>query len=398
MRSRGPGRDRPRWENDRRTAKNGGVSKMLTRSKKRGDARHSERSTQCGYALVEMLIAAAISGVLLGVLFHFAVSVQTVVAVQGNVADVQQRLRVAVESVRQDLLRAGAGPAHGAANGPLARTFPPIVPARLGLVGTDPELSFYDDRITLLYVPETGRQTAVVTAMVDAAAPIAIDGSAPGCTPGRACDFAVGDHAVIFEPAGAGSAHETFSIAAVDTAWSTVMPAVPLSRTYPAGSRLALIVQRTYHFDRSGKRLMVYDGQRSDVPLVDHVVDVRFQYFGDPRPEAVPPPTAGTSNCAYAGSPPVALLIHLGGITPKLLRDSHLTDGPVCGAAPNQFDADLLRIRRVVLTVRLETESAEFRGGGSAFSSPGFSRGGAKYVPDLQTTIEVAPRNMAASW
>jgi hypothetical protein len=371
---------------------------MLARSKERGDAHHSERSREGGYALVDMLIAAAISGALLGVLFHFAVSVQTAVAVQGDVADVQQRLRVAVEGVRKDLLRAGAGPVRGFANGPLARIFPPIVPARLGLVGADPELSFHDDRITLLYVPDTRAQTVLATSMVDAAAPISIDGSAPGCPPGRACDFAVGDHAVIFEPAGPGSAHETFSIAAVDTAWSTVTPAAPLSRTYPAGSRLALIVQRTYHFDRTGKRLMVYDGMRSDVPLVDHVVDVRFQYFGDPRPEALPAPAPGTSNCAYAGSPPVALLTHLGGITPKALRDSQLTDGPVCGAAPNQFDADLLRIRRVVLTVRLETESAEFRGGGPAFSSPGFSRGGAKYVPDLQTTIEVTPRNMAASW
>jgi type II secretory pathway pseudopilin PulG len=380
------------------TDNRGGGCRMRARSGKRWDAHHRERSKECGYALIEMLIAAAISGALLGVLFHFAVSVQTAVAVQGNVAGVQQRLRVAVEGVRKDLLRAGAGPVRGFANGPLVRIFPPIVPARRGLVGADPELSFYDDRITLLYVPDTRAQTVLVTSMVDAAAPISIDGSAPGCPPGRACDFSVGDHAVVFEPAGPGSAHETFSIAAVDTAWSTVTPAAPLSRPYPAGSRLALIEQRTYHFDRTGKRLMVYDGIRSDVPLVDHVVDVRFQYFGDPRPEAVPPPAAGTSNCAYAGSPPVALLTHLGGITPKLLRDSQLTDGPVCGAAPNQFDADLLRIRRVVLTVRLETESAEFRGSGSAFSSPGFSRGGAKYVPDLQTTIAVTPRNMAASW
>ena len=345
-----------------------------------------------------MLIAAAVSGALLGVLFQFAVSVQTTVAVQGDVLDVQQRLRVAVESVRQDLLRAGAGPSHGRAHGPLARAFPPVVPARLGPIGADPELSFHEDRITLLYVPDTRAQTVLATSMVDAAAPISIDGNGPGCPPARACDFAVGDHAVIFESAGPGSPHETFSIAAVDTAWSTVTPAAPLSRTYPAGSRLAVIVQRTYHFDRSGKRLMVYDGMRSDVPLVDHVVDVRFEYFGDPRPEAVPPPPAGTSNCAYAGSPPVALLTNFGGITPKPLRDAHLTDGPVCGAAPNQFDADLLRIRRIALTVRVETESPEFRGSGSSFSSPGFSRGGAKYAPDLQTTIDVTPRNMAASW
>jgi hypothetical protein len=71
-----------------------------------------------------------------------------------------------------------------------------------------------------------------------------------------------------------------------------------------------------------------------------------------------------------------------------------LTDGPACGEAPHRFDADLLRIRRVAVTVRLETESAEFRGLGPAFATAGFSRAATKAVPDLQATIEVAPRNM----
>ena len=371
---------------------------MRQNSQRERDAAHKARSRECGYALVEMLIAAAITGILLGVLFQLAVSVQATVAVQGEVADLQQRLRVGVESVRQDLLRAGAGPSWSSTSGSVPRAFPPIVPARLGLNGADPELSFHGDRITLLYVPETRAQTVLASDMIDAAAPIPIDGTAPMCPPARACDFAAGDHALIFEPAGPGGAYETFTVGAVDPAWSTVTPAASLSRTYRAGSHIARVVQRTYHFDRGGKRLMVYDGMRSDVPLVDHVVAVRFEYFGDPRPEAVPPPAAGTWNCAYAGSPPVALLANLGGTTPKPLRESQLTDGPVCGATPYRFDADLLRIRRVVLTLRLEAESAEFRSTGANFLSPGFSRSGAKYVPDLQTTIEVTPRNMAASW
>jgi hypothetical protein len=353
---------------------------------------------QQGYALLEMLIATAIGTALLGVLFHFAVSMHTTVAVQADVADLQQRLRVAVESIRHDLMLAGAGPSRGMANGPLARVFPPIVPARLGIVAADPELSFHDDRISILYVPDTRAQTALAAAMIDGASPIVIDASAPGCPPAQACDFAAGDEAVIFEPVGAGSAHEMFTVAAVDTAWSTLTPAAPLSRPYAIGSRVAAIVQRIYHFDRSGKRLMVYDGVRSDVPLVDHLADLRFEYFADPRPDAVPPPAAGTSSCAYAGSPPASLLANLGGMAPKLLSGAALLDGPICGEAPNRFDADLLRIRRVVFTIRLEAESAEFRGTGPTFSTPGFSRSGTKYVPDLQTTVEVAPRNMTTSW
>jgi hypothetical protein len=349
-----------------------------------------------GYALLELLIAAAISGALLGVLFQFAVSAQASVGVQGEVADLQQRLRVVVQSVAHDLLLAGAGPSHGAASGPLARVFAPLVPARLGLIGADAELSFQEDRLTIVYVPDTRAQTKVAVGMVDAASPLAIDGNAPGCPPGRACDFAEGDRAVIFEPDGPGSAHELFTIAAIDTAWSTLTATAPLSRPYPAGSRVAQIVQRTYHFDRAGKRLMVYDGYRSDVPLLDHVVEVRFAYLADPRSESVPASAPGVANCAYAGSPPVPLLANLGGAAPKPLRAAQLTDGPICGEPPNRFDADLLRIRRVIVSLRLEAESAEFRGTGGPFASAGLSRSSTKSVPDLYATIDVAPRNMVA--
>jgi prepilin-type N-terminal cleavage/methylation domain-containing protein len=360
-------------------------------------ARHACRG-QDGYTLLELLIAAAISGALLGVLFHFAVSAQAAVGVQGEVADLQQRLRVVIQSVRHDLLLAGAGPSQGEPRGPLTRVFAPIVPARLGLIAADPELSFHDDRLTIVYVPDTRAQTRVAVDMVDGASPIAIEGSAPGCPPARACDFADDDRAVIFEPGGAGSAYELFTVATVDTASNTLTATAPLSRPYPAGSRVAQIVQRTYHFDRAGKRLMVYDGSRSDVPVLDHVVNVRVAYFGDPRPASVTPSAPGIANCAYAGSPPMPLLVNLGGMAPKLLRAAQLTDGPFCGQAPNRFDGDLLRVRRVTVTVRLEAESAEFRGTGAAFSTAGFSRSGVKSVPDLEATIDVAPRNMASPW
>jgi len=42
----------------------------------------------------------------------------------------------------------------------------------------------------------------------------------------------------------------------------------------------------------------------------------------------------------------------------------------------------------------VEAESAEFRGRGGAFTTAGLSRGGVKFVPDLETTIDVTPRNM----
>jgi hypothetical protein len=76
------------------------------------------------------------------------------------------------------------------------------------------------------------------------------------------------------------------------------------------------------------------------------------------------------------------------------MSQATLTDGPACGLSPYRFDADLLRIRRVSITIRLEAESSEFRGRGAAFATAGVSRAAGRVVADQQATIDVAPRNM----
>lgn len=344
-----------------------------------------------GFGLVELLIATGVGVVVLALLLQFAASAHTLTGVQGENADLQQRLRVAVETMRHDLMLAGAGPVRGPERGPLNGVFPPLVPARTGLTAADPELSFHTDRISLIYVPDGAPQSHLTSAMLTTGLPIAIDGAAPGCRPFSACDFSVGADVLVYEAGDVGGAHEVFTVAAVDSANSLLTPSAPLSRMYPAGARVAAVVRRTYYLDAAGKRLMMYDGAQSDLPLVDHVVDLQFSYYGDPRPDSVRPPSPGASNCAYAGTPPVPLLANLGGDSPKVMDSASLTDGPACGQSPSRFDADLLRIRRVSFTVRLEAESAEFRGRGIAFASPGAST---RSVVDLQTTVDVAPRNM----
>ncbi len=343
---------------------------------------------QRGYVLVEMLISTAIIGVLAGVLLQFAIAAHEAVTVQADVADLQQRLRVATEALRHDLLAAGAGGVEG----PLADVFAPILPMRTGSAGADPELSSYADRITITYVPGTRSQTVLLAGMAGPGAPLAIDANAPACPADGSCGFRRGDRALVFS----AGAHDVFTISDVSPSGATVSPAAALSHAYPAGSRVVGVVQRVYYLDRPGKRLMLYDGDRSDLPLVDHVVDLRFTYYVDPAADAVRPPPTDGSSCAYApGTPPIPLLDELGGTAPTLVSQARLTDGPICGLSPHRFDADLLRVRRIGVTIRLETESAALRGSGPAFSTPGTSTGGSKYVPDLQVTFDVAPRNMA---
>jgi hypothetical protein len=90
----------------------------------------------------------------------------------------------------------------------------------------------------------------------------------------------------------------------------------------------------------------------------------------------------------------VPVLPDLGGTALVPLTAAQLTDGPVCGLAPRRFDVDLMRVRRIGVSLRIETEGLEFRGSGPFFANPGTSRDADRYIPDLQVTFEVAPRNM----
>jgi hypothetical protein len=82
------------------------------------------------------------------------------------------------------------------------------------------------------------------------------------------------------------------------------------------------------------------------------------------------------------------------------LTQAQLTDGPWCPGAdaakyPNRFDADLFRVRRVKVTMRVQAAVAALRGpAGVLFAHAGTSNGGAKIAPDQEITFSVTPRNM----
>ena len=62
-----------------------------------------------GFSLPEMLIAAAIMITITGAVFSMLNPSQGMYRTQPEVADVQQRLRVGVDSMAKDLVMAGAG-------------------------------------------------------------------------------------------------------------------------------------------------------------------------------------------------------------------------------------------------------------------------------------------------
>ena len=107
----------------------------------------------------------------------------------------------------------------------------------------------------------------------------------------------------------------------------------------------------TYYVKRDSAsgagQLMRYDGSESDLPLADHVSRLEFAYFA----------ADGT-----------------------LLAPAPLTDGPWFpdDEDRNRFDMDVLRIRRVRVTLGVE-------------APPGVLR---RFLPAREITFDVSPRNL----
>lgn len=302
-----------------------------------------------GFTLVELVVSAAIVAVMMAALLQFADLAQRLVRVQGDLADLNQRARVAGSRLYQDLVMAGAGPWHGARRGSLAGVVPAVRPWRAGAVAPDPELSFSAERLSVLYVPDTTSQTSLTGAMATTAGPLLIDAFAPGCPPDGACGFNAGDRAILL-----GDSPGAFDVFTVATAGGgLITPAEPLSATYGPDSGLAAVIERTYYLDRASRRLMAYDGALTNSIVLDHVSDLRFTYFG-----------------TVAGMP----------ASWETLNEAVLTDGPLHGVAPNRFDADVLRIRRIRVAVTLEAQDGWRRWAG--------------WEGRRQLTFDVSPRNL----
>jgi hypothetical protein len=88
----------------------------------------------------------------------------------------------------------------------------------------------------------------------------------------------------------------------------------------------------------------------------------------------------------------------LGSTGPLVALDQGaFTDGPWCpNGGPGAYDADLLRIRRIRVTLRVQVGSASLRGvGGALFQREGRSTSAERFVPDQQVEFDVAPPNLA---
>jgi len=350
--------------------------------------------SESGYSLVELLVSSAVMLTVTGAIFGLMNPAQGTTQAQTEVADMQQRMRVASDAIFKELVMAGAGVYQGAETGSLLNFFAPVLPRR----GGDGPTVFRDDALLLTYIPNNYAQTTISSPMPPNSNELKVT-DVPNCPKhDQLCGFEAGMVVIIFDDAGH---FDTFEITKVqDDAAHLQHQGYDLNYAFQTGAHITQGSRAGFYRDATTNQLRKTNGWTGNTPMVDDMVDLKFAYFGDPNPPKYPKPLAGEANCLYDASgnllPLPTLPLSDGSLS--ALTASILTDGPFCGSGLNQYDADLLRIRKIRATMRMQVVSSALRGADtSLWKNPGKSPGGGRSVPDYTVTFEMAPRNLNLS-
>ena len=394
------------------------------------------RRKDAGFTLVEMLIAMAVMLLILGGVFQAFNPATGSFRTQPEVADLQQRLRVGNERLYDGLIVAGAGIYSGQALGTLGQFFAPVLPYLVGSLHNDPAAGVYfrTDAITVFHVPTTASQCTIRDKMPQPSSEVKVNAE-PGCPANDPlCGFEEGMRVIIFDATGS---FDFFTITQVQSSSLHLQHRPPInpddfSKAYDVGAVISQVNTDAYYWRQDPAtntfQLMHYDLFQNDVPLIDDVVNLRFEYMGDAAPPVLrapvtdpigpwttygpKPPALGVDvasdswpageNCTFTVDPAsglhVSRLASLGAPgTLTALDATQLSDGPWCPDASNinRYDADLHRVRQIRVTFRVQTSVANLRGpAGVLFTRAGTGRLSDRLVPDQAVQFDVTPRNL----
>lgn len=389
------------------------------------------RAPDAGVTLVELLIASALMLIVSAATLTVLDEARAMFDAQPEASDTQQRLRVSHDTLYGALVAAGSGAPFGPLAGPLTQVVPPIAPYRRGGSADDPSqgVHYRGDAVSILSVPATTGVAAVLGVVATGAGGVVF--VRPNCGPGpfdRVCGFTQGMRVLIFDRGG------RFDLATVEDVVRSELHVShngPWAGAYDRGAAAVEVDARTYYLRTAPGQpgqLVHHDGFDTDRPVVDHVVSLGFEYYGVPDPPVVqeyadpsvdpsratygpPPPPASLDdpgdtwaageNCVFARTSGAAVprLTSLGASSALVrLAPADLQDGPWCpDATQARYDADLLRVRRVHVRLRVQAAASMVRGpAGVLFARGGTSTRAARLVPDLQAEFDVSPRNLHA--
>jgi hypothetical protein len=344
--------------------------------------------------LAELLVATGITVTCAGLVAGSLQVAGEASRLQPERTEVQQRLRTGISALRDRLSVAGLGPEAGAGAGSLARRIAAVFPHRRGMPGAEPPLAAFPDRLTVYSVPPGGTYLPLADPMGSPGDPLVLAGG-PECPPTTpTCRIAAGQVLLVFDASGT---HDVFTAAAVSA--NAVQPDRSLSIAYgPAQGAAAVALEVTaIGYDAVSSQLRVWGPGGVGQPLLDQVVGFEIDYLADPLPPARPGPPPGTANCLVGADGALqlpTLPVDWGSL--HRLPAARLGDGPECGTGAHRFDADLLRIRALRLTVRLQAGNPAVRGVDPVlFARPGRVRDLWRTVPDEEVTLQVSPPNLA---
>jgi len=381
-----------------------------------------------GFTLAELLVATAVTIVALGLAAGLLKPVTVAFQAMPEAADAQQRLRAAAQTLADSITEAGAGPLVGWAAHAVP-AWPPVLPCRWGgePLGTRPGGCAQPDAVTVIGAEATAPQAILASAVAAPEGPFHLASLSACALTLPACRFHADGRVLVADGSGAWDLVQLSNVSADGAA--LLHDGSPVTRLYRAGAIAAETRTAAYSL-RVGPATHVSQLSRStdgssDMPLADHVTLLQFEYFGEASPPAViddadlarrrtsygplPPPDGVDDpldawppgeNCHFlrAGGVPAARQAALPVESAGLARlpPGLLADGPWCpdGAALNRYDADLLRIRLVRLTLRVQAQSPAVRGlDARLFSQPGSAREAGRLVPDLEVRVDAALRN-----
>jgi len=229
-------------------------------------------------SLVETIVSMALAVAVSGTALSLVTAGQAIARTQPEIADLQQRARLALHTLGTELRGAGSGLERVTLTGPLVRYFPPVEPSP-------------DGGITIWTTTSPDAQADVLVSAAPGATTVALRDSA-GCLPGdAACAFAAGASAIAFT---ADGCRTVVRVAAVGA--GTLQFAAPLADcTLGPGSAIAQGEVRTYRVDPVARQLIRRDEiTGSSAPLLDGVAAMSAIWYADAAGTEVIAGTADT--------------------------------------------------------------------------------------------------------
>ena len=228
-------------------------------------------------SLVETLVSMALTLTVTGAVLSLVNAGQAIARTQPEAADLQQRARLALQTLGRELRDAGAGPDRGPLAGPFVRYFPPVEPSIDGGI--------------VLWTATSAEAQGTIAATVDQGATVMTLADSAGCYAGEAaCAFGAGASVIAFTADGCRTVARVAAAAG-----GTLQLTAPLTGcALAAGSAVAQGEVRAYVVDAAARQLIRRDEiTGSTTPVLDNVTAMTVTYFSDAAGTAL---VTGTSD------------------------------------------------------------------------------------------------------